>query len=338
MPGQHMAVDPVHGAEFPGVLTVNAKFRRRVLCRQRIHEGGDRLAGLDHLGDDAHTGIDGIIKAEIAVLDEDMPRHFAGKRRADLLHPAFHMAVAGFPDFRRATTIANQLQGRLRGFDVENDGGAGMTGGDILCQIGGQEVAGHLPASGVNHADPVSVTIKADAKISSGFGHFSAKQVKRFGIHRVRMVVREGAVNIREQHLVLSVQPVDKRLGYRAAGAVAAIPDDGQSRCPGAAGKAIDIGWLNVLMPHHAATAPSDAGAACLAKRRYVIAEKGMTTHYHLEAVMCWRIMASGHLNGAARVEFMRGEIQHRGRPASDINDLGTASLQSLGQLGGKCR
>ena len=333
-----MAVNPIHGAKFLRIFTVNAKLRRRVLYRQRIHEGGDRLAGLDHLGDDAHAGIDGVIKTEIAILNENMPRHFASKWRVNLLHPALHVAVASLPDFRRATAIANQPQRRFRGFDVENDGRTGVTRGDILCQIGGQEVARHLSAGTVHHTDPVPVTIKADAKVSPGFGHFGAKQLQRFRVHRVRVMVGEGAVNFREQHLVLPLQPVDKRLGHRAAGAVATIPDDGQPRCPGAAGKTVDIGWLNVLLPQHATTTPGHAGAARLAKRQYVVAKKGMTTHHHLEAVMGRRIMTSGHLNGPAGVTFMRGEIQHRGWPASDINDLGAASLQPLCQPGRKRR
>ena len=150
-------------------------------------------------------------------------------------------------------------------------------------------------------------------------------------------MIGKGAVDLWEQHPVLAFKPADKPFCYWAAGTIAAIPDDGQSRRPGTCGKPVNIGWLNVLVPHHATAAPGHAGAACRAKRQNIVAKERMSAHHHLEAVMGWRVMASRHLNGTTCIELMRGEIQHWGGTATDIYHLGATCLQTIDQHRGKC-
>ena len=67
-----MLADPVHHGEFLGIGAVYPKLRRGVLWRQRIHECGDRLSAPDHLRHNTGPGIDGVIKPQIAVANEDM--------------------------------------------------------------------------------------------------------------------------------------------------------------------------------------------------------------------------------------------------------------------------
>ena len=141
-----------------------------------------------------------------------------------------------------------------RRLDVQNEWRPGMARGDVLGQIGGQKIAGHLPAGRVNDADPVAIPVEADPKIGAVTRHFGTKKIKRFGIDGIRMVVWKGAVDLGEQHAVTAVQPVHQGFGHRAAGTIATIPHDGQ---PGGA-RAVDpveIGWLDIQCAHGRLTA-----------------------------------------------------------------------------------
>ena len=333
-----MVANPVHDREFLGIGAVDSQLRRGMLRRQRIHEFGDRLPAADHLRNNPRAGVDGVIKTKIPVTDEDMARHFAGKRRAKLLHPLFHMAVAGLPDLCRCAKGFNQAQRRLRRFDVEKNRRPGMAVSDIARQECRQQIARHLPPLGIDDADAITISVKTNPEIGFRCRHLAAQNLQRFRIDRIGMVVREGAVNVREQHLVCAIKPADERLGDRAAGAIAAIPDHRQTRRRGAVGKPVDIGWLDVVICPAAAILFGHAIAADHAKMLDVIAKKGQPAHDHLEAVMGWRVMAAGDLDGAATGKLMRGKIQHRRGTAANIKDICAAGNKSIHQRGGERR
>ena len=107
---KHMIANPVHHREFLGIRAINSKLWCGVLRWQRIHECGDRLSALDHLRDNPCRGVDGVIKPEIAVTNEDVARHFAGQRRAKFLHPLLHVAVPGLPDPCRCAGLLDQAK------------------------------------------------------------------------------------------------------------------------------------------------------------------------------------------------------------------------------------
>ena len=213
-----------------------------------------------------------------------------------------------------------------------------MTRGDILCQKRRQQVARDLPPLGVDDADPVTVTIEADTEVCLCRRHFAAQNVQRPGIYRIGVMVGEGAVNLRKQHLVCSLKPADQRFGNRAAGAIAAIPDHRQSGRLGTSRKPVDIGRLDVVFGHAAPVIELGAVAAGLTKDLDVIAEEGQPAHDHLEPVMGWRVVAACHLDGPAAAKFMRREIQHRGGTAADIGHRCAAGHQSLDQRSGQGR
>ena len=309
-----------------------------MLFGKRIHEFGDRLATLYHLRDDADGGIDGVIKPQIIVGDEDMARHFSGKRGLELLHPLLHMTMASLPDLRGGACALDEPQCRFRGFHVQQDRRARMPCGDILCQKRGQQVARHLPALAIDNADSVAVTVETDAEIGAGRRDLGPQQLECFRVDRVRMVVREGPVNFREQHLVRAVETRHQLFGRRPAGPVAAIPDDREACCDGAGGKPVDIGLLDGPRYDASVIGAIGSGGADAAKLLDIRAEEGQAAHHHLEAVMRWRVVASGHLNGAATAKLVGSEIQHRRRTAADIGYLRTTGDKPVDQRCGKHR
>ena len=213
-----------------------------------------------------------------------------------------------------------------------------MPCGDILCQKRGQQIARHLPALAIDNADPVAVTVKSDAEIGTRRRDLGPQQLKRFRVDRIRMVVRKGPVDFREQYLVRAVETRHQFFGRRSAGPVATIPDDRQAGCNGTVSKPVDIGLLD--SPRYDAPIIGAIGAcgADAAKLLDISAEEGQTAHHHLEAVMRWRVMASGHLNGAAAAKFVRSEIQHGGWSAADVGHLRTAGYKPVDQRCGERR
>src|SRR3546814_6898315 len=85
-----------------------------------------------------------------------------------------------------------------------------------------------LPPLLVDHTDAVAGAVEGDAEIGLRIGDRRTQDLQRFRHRRVGVVVREGAVDLREQHLVPAGQPLHQRLDDRAGGAVAAVPDHGE--------------------------------------------------------------------------------------------------------------
>ena len=101
-----------------------------------------------------------------------------------------------------------------------------MSFGDIFGQKCGQQIARHLSSTGIHNADPVTITVKPDSKVSACGLHLGAKNVECLWVNRIGMVIWKGAVDFGKQHLVGAIKSGNKPFRDRAAGAVAAVPDD----------------------------------------------------------------------------------------------------------------
>ena len=132
-------------------------------------------------------------------------------------------------------------------FDVVNDHAARDSGQHIGCEqhqlavgIDDFSILGH-------HAEAVAVAVEGDADFSVGFleGLDDVGQV--FRLRRIRVMVREIAVDFAEQRDDLAAEALEQFRGNRAGHAVAAIHDDlhraGQLDV---ADDFLDVGWQNI--------------------------------------------------------------------------------------------
>ena len=164
-----------------------------------------------------------------------------------------------------------------------------MAPGDILCDEGSQQIAWHLPALRIYHPDPVTVTIKANAELCRFFADFTAQNFQCLRIDRIRVMIRECAINFREQNVMLAANLLHKLCGDVASGSIAAIPDDGHAIALHASGYARDIALFHRGLVVAAAGGVADAHCTGSAKQCDIVTKERATPHHHLEAVMLWR-------------------------------------------------
>ena len=184
-----------------------------------------------------------------------------------------------------------------------------MPGRYILCNKGGKKVTRHLPATRVNHTDPVTIAIKSDAKMRLPAFDLGAQDFQCFGIDGVWVVVRKRAVNLGKQHMMLAFNPASHLGGDVASGTVATVPDHSHASGLHACRDAIDVAGLDRHILAAAAGNMADTLCAGVAKQDDIFTEERCTPHHHLKAIMLWWVVASCNLNGTIGLHVMCGKI-----------------------------
>ena len=317
--------DLFHDTELLGIGTVDPQFRRGVLRRQGIHEFGDGLAALDHLRDNAR-GIDGVIKAKIAVTDKIWP-DISPASGAPALSSASSYGCGGLPDLRRSPRLFNQ-PARIPSFTSRRMG---------------------APAWRV-------ATSRARKAVSRSPGTCRPlASTRRYGRHRhqIRYQDRpvppplrgaeypgspdrpdwgdglEGAVDLRKQNLVRR-QADDKRLGHRSAGA--AIPDHRQpGRLAPAAGCRHKLAGC-----HGCPAAPPAMGHAADSQVSGCPRRRRTARPTILKPLWVGGLWLPVTWMKAPHSQLMRGEIQHGGpQPISSPPPPATRpSISALARAG----
>ena len=264
-----------------------------------------------------------------------MGAHLAGEGRAGFLHLRLDQRVAGFPHQRLSAQFGNTVEQHLTGFDVGDDRGAGVGLQDVAGQQQHQLIAPENAAFAVDRSDPIAVAVEGDAQIASLAAYGVDQLLQVLGDRRVRMVRREGAVDLRVQQDVFARQACRQRHHGVAGGAVAGIPGDLEIARPlEVAQQPVDIGLLQIDGLFAALTGREAAFGGARAERLDLAAEDAARGEHHLEAVVVRRIVRAGHHDAAVGWELADGVVEQGRRPPADARDPHAGGNQSVHQGG----
>jgi len=186
--------------------------------------------------------------------------------------------------------------------------------------------------------DPVAVAVEGDAEVAAFAPHRLDQIVQVRGNSRIRMVIREGPVDLGEQANMASRHPLDHRGDNVAGRSVAHVPDHGQAAAVAGFGdQVVDIGRLDLDLVDHTGAVHEVLRRDQGADRLHVFAIEGRGavdagSEHHLEAVVFRRIVRARHHDAGGRLEPINSEIEHRRRAQPDPVDLEPAGRKSVAQ------
>ncbi|MNS74854.1 hypothetical protein D3C72_1083400 [compost metagenome] len=223
------------------------QFRRAVGLRQGVQQGRRiRFAREDF--QQARGRIHAVVETVPAVLEEDMAAHFAAQRRARLAQLGFHQRVARLVHQRHAAMLADPRRQVARAFHVVQN---------LRARMAGQHVGGkqHHLAVRVDdlailgdHAQAVTVAVEGDADFSIRLGQAADQVLQVFRMRRVRMVVREIAIDFAEQFDDFAAHAAEQVARERAGHAIAAIDGDlDRARQLDVAQDALEVGGTDIV-------------------------------------------------------------------------------------------
>ena len=148
-------------------------------------------------------------------------------------------------------------------------------------------------------------------------------------------MVREGAVNVREEFGHLAAEGLEEPGGDGAGDAVARIDRNAHWALEAHVGKdALEIGGHHVLTAdraRHLGRAPvlvPDAGENAL----NLVGEERDAADHHLEAVVFGRIVRAGHGDARAVAEVDGGEVENGRRHHTNVDDVHACGSDALHQ------
>ena len=103
----------------------DVELRRRDGVGQRVEHGRRIVVPRQDL-EQPRAGVEAVVEAVPALLEERVAAHLAGERRADFLHLALDQRVAGLPQQRHAAVARDPRLQVARRLDVVDDGRAGL--------------------------------------------------------------------------------------------------------------------------------------------------------------------------------------------------------------------
>ena len=171
-------------------------------------------------------GIDGVVKAEIAVGEEDVTAHLSGQERLFLLHLSLDQRVPCLPHDRPSAVPGDVVVEFLRTFDLADDGGAGI----LLQDEAGEEQQKLIAPEDISavgdHADPVGVSVIGDTGVGLLFQDEADQFPEIIRDGGIGKVVGEAAVRIAVDVGNLAAVALQQGEGEKTAHAVAAVEND----------------------------------------------------------------------------------------------------------------
>ena len=181
------------------------RLRNCLQKHQKRHDAGVRLREL----------------AEVVVA-----RYLARERRVDLAHPLLDEGVADPVDERHPAGALDRLRDGPARADVVDDLRAGLLREDDLGKERGGEVAGDELARVVEEEAAVGIAVEGNAKVGAFLERLRDDELAVLGEQRVRLVVREGSVQLEEARHHLDRQPLEHRRQHRARHPVRRVDHD----------------------------------------------------------------------------------------------------------------
>ena len=147
------------------------------------------------------------------------------------------------------------------------------------------------------------------------------------------MVVRKAAVDVDEQQLVPARQAGSHGLERLAGGAVAGIPHHVERPTRSKIlQEPVDISVQQRCLAARALRVAEGALGRDLTQLLDLRAVQRLLAEHHLEAVVARRVVRARDLQATVGSEVVDREIHHRGRAATDTEDLDPAALEALAQ------
>ncbi|MNM38743.1 hypothetical protein D3C81_495070 [compost metagenome] len=283
----------------------------------------------------ARGGVQAIVEAEPAFLEEEVAAHLARQFGVGLAHLRLHQRVPGLPH-QRAAAIAQHVIGQLAGALHVVD--------HHRARIAHQHVGGeqHQQTVGVDdlafardHAEAIAITIERNAEIGAEALDrlHQVFQVGRFA--GIGVVVGEGAVDIAVQRNDFGADRFQQLRREGTGHAVARIGDHLQRAVQlHVIGNTLDVisADLALLVVTRFRRLHEAAFDNALVKVGDRIAGQGLTTDDDLETVVVRRIVAAGNRYAGTGAQMVGGEIHDRGRSQTDIDHRTAGTPQAFGQ------
>ncbi len=168
-------------------------------------------------------GVQAVVEAIPAFLEEDVAAHLAGQQCAAFLELGLDERMSGLPHRALAAGRGDGLGERARTFHVVND---------FTARIARQHVArvqNHLPvrpddaAVRRDHAEPVAVAVEREPCVVAAFIHFGDQISEVFRFARVGMVIGKGAVDLAKKLGDVAAELLEQLWREFAGDAIAAI-------------------------------------------------------------------------------------------------------------------
>ena len=219
--------------------------------------------------------------------------------------------------------IGREQAGR---FHIDHEGRVRVQFGKIARQHDADLVRENLVALVVDHTATIAVTVEAKANIRAVLLDRMGDGMEHFHVFRVRVVAREGVIQLDIKRNDLAAQRLENLRRERARRAIAAGRDDLQLALElGPGGEVLVIGLVEI----------ADEGIAASAIQRKSAAEHDFLEAVHLVRPEGDRALGT-HLHAGPAVVVVRGrhhrhrrhierelrEIRHWRQRESDINNL----------------
>ena len=271
-----------------------------------------------------------------------MAGKFAAEDRSRPPHRRLDEGVADPLRQRRAAVLADVLGHRPRGPDVVDHGAAGLPPEHLAGNQGGDQVGPDRLAVFVHEGGAVAVAVEADAEVRLLLDDEIAQVAQVLRQQRVRLVVREGAVELeveRQQFDAAGLEqgPVDRTHPVRGVGC--------QSQLRAVAGleRSIEEGEhvLGVLrFDARRVDPPGRYRRLRLLSQGVLLDDRDavVSRHRHgageaeLQAVVLGPVVARRDLDAAGGAEPAGGEVVHRRRGETDVQDIEARRGQSVAE------
>ena len=215
--------------------------RRAPGLRQLAIEIGHRLVrvAVQHVEDGDRGDETVVIAAPDRRVEEEMPRLLEAGERVQIPDPPLDVRMAGLPEvdldaIGAKRGIGREQPGRL---DVDDEGRALVERRQIARQHDADLVGENLVALVVDDAAAVAVAVEAEREVGAALLHRRRHRVQHPHILGVRIVAREGEVELAVEGNDLDAERAQELGRERPGGPVAAGGDDLE------AGGGISAGW-----------------------------------------------------------------------------------------------
>ncbi len=245
--------------------------------------------------------------------------------------------MARAPHRRCAAVLPDPWRELPRALHVEDDLATLAVRQDVLREqhdlpvgIDDLAVLGH-------HPETVAVAVEGQAEFGIGLAQAADQVLEILGMRGVRVVVREGAIDVAEQFDDVAAERAVQPRRDRATDAIAAVDRD--LHRPGQLHVADDT--RQVLLDHlglpqlaRLIGALEAAVLDPLAQRLDPIAVQRLAGDHHLQAVVFGGVVAAGDLDAGAGSQEVRGEVEDRRGDHADVDhaDAGRADAFDQGR------
>ena len=215
---------------------------------------------------------------------------------------------------------------------------------DLRARMAGQHVGGkqHHLAVRVDdlailgdHAQAVAIAIEGDADLRIRLGQAADQVLQVFRMRRVRMVVREIAIDVAEQFDDLAAHAAEQVAREGAGHAIAAVDGDlDRARQLDVAQDALQVGGADIMggVASRRGTGAAIVGDDAVVQRLDRFAVDRFAGQHHLEAVVIGWIVAARDHDAGTRVEHIRAEVDHRRGHHAQVDHVDACRLQALRQ------